>query len=507
MHIGIDLGTSYSLAARMDTDGVPILIPDAGDPELFHTPSVAIVAAGSAYVGSVAEALLEDDPTLKAIRFFKRNLGIREPVYYDDLGSEWYPEALSALILSKLRFDAESEASAEVTGAVITIPAHFSDPQRKAVAAAAMLADLPLLDLVEEPVAAALHYGVANEAHNQVILAYDFGGGTFDATTLSLDKRGIYVLSKSGLTNLGGKELDEKVGEMILSQFKNALGSEPDLSARGLLELRRVSEEIKIELCTPGTNSLRRNVLLGSEIVEVEVHRKDFMGSISAYLEQTLEVTERCLKESGLGQKDINTVLLVGGSSLVPAIPERLKRMFCQEGQKVLYHEPSRAVAFGAAMRAAQKSGQAEEFHLPPELKGVTGFNVGVRTIEPASLRVSIDPLIKKNMPLPTSMRKTYFTTSQLQDYMNLDFVQYRIDESDAVSLGQLKVGPLPNPRPNYPIDVEVDYHEDGTVAVVATDPSTGTELQQSFGGAAGDDIEYLSHQRDLLHTVLIRRP
>ena len=137
----------------------------------------------------------------------------------------------------------------------------------------------------------------------------------------------------------------------------------------------------------------------------------------------------------------------------------------------------------------------------------MTGFNVGIRTVDPDSLKVSIDPLIKKNMPLPTSMRKTYFTTSQSQDHMNLDFVQYRIDESDAVPLGQLKVGPLLSPRPNYPIDVEVDYHEDGTVTVVATDASTGTALEQSFGGAAGDDIEYLSNQRDLLRTVLIRRP
>jgi len=165
------------------------------------------------------------------------------------------------------------------------------------------------------------------------------------------------------------------------------------------------------------------------------------------------------------------------------------------------------AVAFGAAMRAAQKSGDAEKFQLPPELKGVTGFNVGVRTVEPDTLRVVIDPLVKKNMPLPTSIRKTYYTTSDLQDQMTLDFVQYRIDESDAVSLGQLQVGPLPDPRPNYPIDVEVDYHEDGTVTVVATDASTGKELQQSFGGASGDDIEYLSSQREHLQSVLIRRP
>jgi len=507
MKIGIDLGTSYSLVARMDSDGVASLIPDAGKLDRFHTPSVVVVAGGSAYVGAVAEELLEEDPSLKAIRFFKRSLGSREPIYYDDIGSEWFAEGIASLVLSKLRFDAESEASAQVSGAVITIPAHFSDPQRKAVAAAAMLADLPLLDLVEEPVAAALHYGVANQAHDQVILAYDFGGGTFDATTLSLDSRGIYVLSKAGLTNLGGKELDEKIGEMILAQFKNALGSEPELSARGLLELRRVSEEIKIDLCTPGTNSLRRSVLLGNEIVEVEIHGKDFLGAISSYLDQTIEVTDQCLKESGLGHKDINTVLLVGGSSLVPAITERLKGTFNNEGQQVLYHEPSRAVAFGAAMRAAQKAGEADLYQLPPELRGVTGFNVGVRTIEPDTRKVSIDPLVKKNMPLPTSIRKTYYTTSDVQDKVTLDFVQYRIDESDAVTLGQLQVGPLTDPRPNYPIDVKVEYREDGTVTVVASDASSGKELQQSFGGATGDDIEYLSGQRDHLQSVLIRRP
>ena len=137
MKVGIDLGTSYSLVARMDTDGVPALIPDAGNPELFHTPSVVVVAESSAYVGTIAEALVEENPELKPIRFFKRNLGIREPIYYDDLGSEWFPEGIAALLLNKLQFDTESEASAAVSGTVITVPAHFSAPQRQAVAAAA----------------------------------------------------------------------------------------------------------------------------------------------------------------------------------------------------------------------------------------------------------------------------------------------------------------------------------------------------------------------------------
>ena len=221
------------------------------------------------------------------IRFFKRQFGSREPIFFDERGQAWLPEAIAALLLRKLVFDAESASPERVERAVITVPAHFNDPQRKAVLNAAALAKLPVLGLVEEPVAAALHYGVQIAIIDEIVLVYDFGGGTFDATALSMDASGVYVLAKTGLTELGGKEIDEKIGEMVLAQFARALARPSATGARTLLELRRVSEELKIELCLPGRKSVRRLVLLGGQAVEVEITASRFEAAIRDLVEQT----------------------------------------------------------------------------------------------------------------------------------------------------------------------------------------------------------------------------
>ncbi len=297
MRVGIDLGTTYSLVAEMDVEGRPRLIPDCSDPDLVHTPSaVHITAEGNAFVGTLAETLLENDPAIQVIRFFKRQFGSREPVFFDERGQAWLPEAIAALLLRKLVFDAESASPERVERAVITVPAHFNDPQRKAVLNAAALAKLPVLGLVEEPVAAALHYGVQKSVMDRIVLVYDFGGGTFDATALSMDASGVYVLAKTGLTELGGKEIDEKIGEMVLAQFAHALGRPPATGARTLVELRRVSEELKIELCLPGRKAVRRLVLLGGQAVEVEITASRFEAAIRDLVEQTRAETLRCVR-------------------------------------------------------------------------------------------------------------------------------------------------------------------------------------------------------------------
>lgn len=507
MKVGIDLGTSYSLIARTHPDGSTTLVPDFRDPDRVHTPSVVLVTGGSAFVGSIAEDLVEDHPELPILRFFKRHLGEREPVYFDDAGTGWHAESIGALILDKLRFDAETEVSRKIDGAVITVPAHFNDVQRKAVTAAASLANVPLEDLIEEPVAAALHYGVTTDSRSRVLFAYDFGGGTFDATAMTLNDKGIYVLAKTGATDLGGKELDERVGELILEQFQAALGRRLELNARTLLELRRASEAFKIELSSPGTREVRRTVLIGPEAVEVQIDRQQFSHAIEETIERTMAVTLQCLKESGLSAADVDTLLLVGGSSLVPDAGRRLREVFSGESTEVLYHEPSKAVALGAALRAAQVAGEHEKFRLPPELKGVTGYSVGVRALDPNTGQVTIDTLIRQNMPLPTTIKKTYYTAREDQSTMVLDLVQHRGDPSQAVGLGNLTVGPLRNPRAGYPIGVRIDYREDGTVHVVASDANTGAELQQSFGGDPSGDVQYLVAQRKQLQSILMTRP
>lgn len=504
MKIGIDLGTTFSLCSTIEGGGQLKLIPDNTFRQDLFTPSIVHLSGEKAYVGRMVEPLIEQNPELETIRFFKRKFGDPNPIFYDSTGTSWYPEAMGALVLKKLKFDAEGYSGQIVDGAVITIPAHFNDPQRRAVLNAAAFVDMPVLGLVEEPVAAALHYGVKNSTTDEeIILVYDLGGGTFDVTLLTLDHSGVYVLAKDGLTELGGKEFDEKIADIILQQYQTVIGTEPDLNAKTLLQLRRLSEEVKIELCMPGQAFVNKTAVLGGVPFELIISRKEFENSINEAIDETEMVMQRCITGSGLAKGDITSVLLVGGSSMVPLIKERVRKFFDGGNQKILFHEPMKAVASGAAVHVCQLSGDAEMFNIPAELRGVTGYHIGLRTIDPRTGRVRVDPLIKKNIPLPIQIKKTYYTTRPDQTQMIFEFVQYLDDPMNSVSLGNLVVGPFSFPQSNYPVEITINYQEDGTVMVVAYDPQTGEELSQSFGNQDANQ-SYLVQQKALVTSTIV---
>ena len=503
MRVGIDLGTTYSLISQLGYDSRPLLMPDHSVKDIFATPSVAYIQDGTALVGHLVENLLEQRPDLPVIRYFKRQFGVNKPIFFDKLQQGWYPETIGALILKKLKFDAENFSGNDISSGVITVPAHFNDLQRKAVMNAAVLADIPLLGLVEEPVAAAMHYGVQNRSYENVILVYDLGGGTFDATLLSLDPKGVYVLAKDGITELGGKEFDEKIAEYILQQYEKSYGRMPDLNAFLLLQLRRVAEEVKIELSLPHAQIIRKTILLGNQALEMVFNRSMFEQRIFEAIESTLEVTLRCIEGAGVGVKDVNTVLLVGGSSMIPYIRKRLQEIFKYSNQEIKYHEPMKAVAYGASVYAAQLGGDAEKFDLPPEFTGITGFNIGIKTIDPDTGKMQIDTLIRKNLPLPIKASRTYYTSSSAQRRIVLDLVQFRNEGDEFINVGSMVIGPIPNPRANYAVEVTVENTEDGTIAVSAFDPNTGIELEQSFGISDGAD-NYLFAQKKILDKTII---
>jgi molecular chaperone DnaK len=204
MHVGIDLGTTFSLIARVDARGIPVLFPDRHEAERFKTPSVVHIGPEGALVGQAVEELLEDAPELPVSRFVKLSMGREEPAFVDHLGRAWPPEAISALILKKLARDVAADTDEPIDGAILSVPAHFNDPQRQATRHAGELAGLKVIDLVEEPVAAATYYGAHTAPAGSTILVYDLGGGTFDATILHVDARGLYVLATDGVSDLGG---------------------------------------------------------------------------------------------------------------------------------------------------------------------------------------------------------------------------------------------------------------------------------------------------------------
>ena len=504
MKIGIDLGTTFSLSSIIGEKGNVMMIPDLHFRNTYFTPSIVHINKDTAYVGEMVEPLLLQNPELNVIRFFKRKLGEEQPVYYDKEGTAWFPESIAALVLKKLKHDAENFLGDTVTGAVITIPAHFNDLQRKAVINSAYLADIPVQGLIEEPVAAALHYGITNNAHDKIILVYDFGGGTFDVSLVSINREGIFVIAKDGLIELGGKEFDEKIGGLILKQYQDVAGVEIPATAKNLLHLRRISEQIKIELCSSSSQTMvQQTCLLGGIPLEVFITKKEFESQIEEFLNQTEEILFRCIKSANLTPQDIDIVLLVGGSSLVPTVHHRVKDIFNRSNQSLFYHEPMKAIVSGAALHSCQLDGKAELFDLPPELKGVSGYNLGVKILDPKTGRTKIDILIRKNIPLPIEATKRYYTSRPNQKFMTLEFVQFIDSDSEKIGLGNLSIGPFEIAQQNYPIEVSVKNMTDGTIQVKAYDPQMGKELKQTFGKDLSNGND-LFMQKALVNSTII---
>jgi molecular chaperone DnaK len=502
MRLGIDLGPTDCCIARVDSDLHPTLIADQNDADEFHTPSVVHVFANGALVGRLAEQLLECDPGVPVVRGVSRSWGQTEPVQVDENGDKWYAEGIAALLLKKLRIDAESQASSGMEGVVIAIAAGLGDAQRQSALSACALADVPVYGLIEEPVAVALHYGVVAGTGRETILVWDVGGVSVDVTLLASDPSGIRPLRTGGLRDKGGRKLDEHIGEMILAQFQRALGSPLVKGARSQLELQRASQEIKHELFAPDCTSVRRPVTLGGVVVEVEIALSEVMPVLKGLLDEVAASSEQCLKEAGVAKKDIAKVLLAGGTALIPAVEARARELFPQA--KILCREPERAVACGAALHAAHLGAAATTMVLSAELKGVTGYAVGVRTIDAQTGRVGVDTLIRKNMALPAKAQKTYYTTRRRQERLVLDCVQVSDTGEATTSIGHLVVGPLQAERSNHPVELTAVYREDGTVKVVAYDGQSGAESEQVFGGDSNGVVQRLATQRALVRSIVV---
>lgn len=506
MHIGIDLGTTFSLAAFVARDGVPTLIPD---PQFRQaaTPSTVWLGNQTALVGWQAEGKFEQAPEkTRLLSFFKRQIGTPEPIVTDANGNNWFPEAVSALVLKKIRHDAEKHLGAKLQGAVLTVPAHFNDLQRRSTQVAAALADIPLLDLLDEPVAAALHYGVAAADHHaeKIIFVYDLGGGTFDATVLSYHREaGIHVLAKDGHTHLGGREFDAVLQSYIHEQMEKETGPDFKWTGYAWSQLRKAAEAVKIELSDPERFFLRKNIFIGSWHKEMFFNRREFEAQSRSVLDQTVQISQRCLFNAKIPVEQIDAFLLVGGSSVMPAVREALIAGLEINPTKVKHSEPHYAIAYGAAIRAAQLSEKGLLPDLPSGFHGVTGYHMGVRSIDPFTGQPKIDILIRKNASLSSKGIKTYYTRSAQQTHILLDLVQYVEKPEDAIGIGQLVIGPLSDPRPNYAIEICLDHTPNGCIRIRATDRQTGKEVQHTFDNQ-DTQTQFFLQQKQLVDATMI---
>jgi len=488
MLVGIDLGTTFSLISAIGSGGTPTLFPAQNDPNRFLTPSVVHIGPRGALVGDLVEHLLDEEPGLPLRRFAKLAMGTDETVFTDHDGFAYRAETISALILKKLVKDAEAATGEAVDGAVITIPAHFNEAQRRATIDAARLADLPVRGLVEEPVAAATYFGQKTKAGERTLFVFDLGGGTLDATILQATSAGLFVLATEGSTNIGGKNFDDVIMGLVREQFRVQYRMDLDDDPEAMQTLRRFATTTKLALSEAGTGAIAKPVLLKGKPMRVSLTRAQFEAAAEPWLDAAEVVCQQALAAVNMAWTDIDELVLTGGSSLLPCVQRKLRDLSGLPAGRTTQDQPHAAVAYGAAILAEQLYGNKPTL-APPLKQTVTSNELGIRAIDPKLGKAVFHPLIGKNLPVPCSQRQTVYTRSDTQATVTLEVLQRKDAHSPPDILGTMAFGPLKQKGKDRPIDIELGFDQDGRVSLKATDPRSGQRLDQVLDAARDDTI------------------
>lgn len=489
MIVGIDLGTTFSLVSYVNTKGVPVLCPSRRDPQRFQTPSVVHIGERGCIVGDLLEELLLEEPALPICRFAKLSMGQPDKtVFTDHAGRAYTPEAISALVLKKLKDDAEAACSESITGAVITVPANFNDAQRQATINAGRLAGIPVLGLVEEPLAAATFFGLNTRGGERLIFVFDIGGGTLDSTILSATPEGLYAIATEGADNIGGKNFDELIMDLVADQFRGQHGFDPRGDAEAAQRLRLFATQSKIALSEPGNAVISKPLILAGKSLRVTFSRSQFETAAEPWLEACQEVCERALKSQSLSWDDIDELILTGGSSLVPCIERKVREMSGLQPGRIRREQPHASIAYGAALLAEQFHGQ-KKTAAPPLKQQVTSNELGLRIFDPKERKPVFHAMIEKNVPVPAAIKQTFYTQKADQTSLTIELLQRKDPFTPPETLGQFAFGPLSKPGVNHPVAIEVGYDGTGRVAITATDGRTGESVAREFSKQAEADL------------------
>jgi molecular chaperone DnaK len=470
--LGIDLGTTFSCMSIMEA-GKPIVIPNA---EGGRTTAsiVAFTKEGERLVGSLAKRQAVTNPQ-RTIQSIKRKMGSTEKIKIDD--KSYTPQEISAMILQKMKVDAEAYLGEKITKAVITVPAYFNDSQRQATKDAGKIAGLDVMRIINEPTASALAYGIDKE-QDATILVYDLGGGTFDVSILTLGDGVFEVKSTAGNNHLGGDDFDKLVTDYLIDEFRKKEGVDLHNDPYAMQRLRDASENAKIELSQRQSTNINLPYITtdtsGPKFLNIDLTRSKLEQLIGDLVESTVGPVKQALSDAKLEPKDIDHVLLVGGSTRVPLVQETVKKILGKEPDKGI--NPDECVALGAGIQGAVLTGETKDI----VLLDVTPLTLGIETLGGIATK-----LIERNTTIPTRKSQIFSTAADGQTSVEIHVVQgERALAKDNFTLGKFQLtGIPPAPRGIPQIEVTFDIDSNGIIHVSAKDMGSGNQQAISIKG------------------------